>query len=317
VVLGHEGAAIVEEIGPGVVERAGADPSGAGLRAGDLVVLAWTAPCGTCHACARGEAWLCLAPRGAGHRLAPDLVRLHRSDGTPIGVYSGIGTFATRQVVAAEAAIRIDPRTPPEIAALIGCAVGTGVGAVQNTAKVRAGESVVVLGAGGVGLSAIMAAADSGASVVVAVDREDAKRALAVRAGASHAVPPEEAAALVRDLTADGADHVLEAIGLTETVEFAVGLTRPGGTTTLVGMTPQQDRAGIDVYRFVEDGRRLLGSNYGSAVPARDFPRIADAYAAGRLPLDLLVTERISLDDLDLAFVAMRRRDGARRVVVF
>jgi S-(hydroxymethyl)glutathione dehydrogenase/alcohol dehydrogenase len=220
-------------------------------------------------------------------------------------------------VVAAEAAIPIDPGTPPELAALIGCAVTTGVGAVVNTARVQSGESVVVVGAGGVGLSAIMAAASIGARFVIAVEREPAKRELAIKAGATHAVSPERAAATVRRLTADGADHAFEAIGLTQTVELAVSLTRPGGTTTLVGMTPQQDRAAIDVYRFVEDGRRLLGSNYGSAVPARDFPRIAAAYAEGRLPLDLLVSERIGLDGLEGAFDAMRRREGARRVVVF
>jgi S-(hydroxymethyl)glutathione dehydrogenase/alcohol dehydrogenase len=318
VVLGHEGAAVVEELGPGVVERPAGAPIGEeGLRVGDLVVLAWTAPCRLCRACARGEAWLCVSPRGAGHRLAPELVRLHRSNGAPVGAYSGIGTFSTGQVVAAEAAVPIDPGTPRAIAALIGCAVTTGVGAVLNTARVHSGESVVVVGAGGVGLSAIMAAADAGARFVVAVEREPAKRELATRAGATYAVPPERAIATVRDLTADGADHVLEAIGLTETVELAVSLTRPGGTTTLVGMTPQVDRAAIDVYRFVEDGRRLLGSNYGSAVPARDFPRIAASYAEGRLPLDLLVSERIGLDDLEGAFEAMRRREGARRVVVF
>jgi S-(hydroxymethyl)glutathione dehydrogenase/alcohol dehydrogenase len=318
VVLGHEGAAVVEELGPGVEERPADMPIGEeGLRVGDLVVLAWTAPCRMCRACARGEAWLCVSPRGAGHRLAPDLVRLHRSDGSPVGAYSGIGTFSTGQVVAAEAAIPIDPDTPPEIAALIGCAVTTGVGAVRNTARVHSGESVVIVGAGGVGLSAIMAAADARAGFVVAVEREPSKRDLAMRAGATHAVPPDVAMTTVLGLSTDGADHVLEAIGLTETVELALSLTRPGGTTTLVGMTPQADRAAIDVYRFVEDGRRLLGSNYGSAVPAVDFPRIASAYAEGRLPLDLLVTERIGLDGLSDAFGAMRRRDGARRVVVF
>jgi Zn-dependent alcohol dehydrogenase len=162
-----------------------------------------------------------------------------------------------------------------------------------------------------------MAAAEAGACCVIAVDREPAKRELAMRAGATHAVPPEDAAALVRDLTDDGADHVLEAVGLTETVEAAIRLTRPGGTTTLVGMTAQVDRVALDVYRFVEDGRRLLGSNYGSAVPAVDFPRIATAYAQSRLPLDLLVTERIGLADVDVALDAMRRRDGARRVIRF
>jgi len=307
VVLGHEGAGIIEALGPEV----------AGLSIGDLVVLAWTAPCAFCRACLRAEPWLCADPRGSGHRRSTEQVRLRRLDGTPVGAYSGIGTFAERQVVAAEAAIRVDPRTPPEIAALVGCAVTTGVGAVMNTANVRAGESVVVIGAGGVGLSAIMAAAMARARLVVAIDAVPAKLALAQEAGASHAATPSEAGALVAGLPDGGADHVLEAIGLRETVELAIDLTRPGGTTTLVGMTPQDERASIDVYRFVEEGKRLLGSNYGSAVPARDFPHICSLYLDGGLPLDLLITQRIRLDDLEAAFTAMRRRDGARRVVAF
>ncbi|MEO7118525.1 MAG: alcohol dehydrogenase catalytic domain-containing protein [Candidatus Limnocylindrales bacterium] len=307
VVMGHEGAAIVEAVGEGTT----------GFDLGDLVVLAWTAPCGACPACRRDEAWLCSSPLGAGHRLAPELVRLHRDDGSPIGVYGGIGTFGEAQVVAAEAAIAIDPRTPPAIAALIGCAVTTGVGAVFNTARVCADESVVVIGAGGVGLSVIMAAAVVGASPRIVVDAAADKADLARRAGATTFVAPAEAGAAVRTATGEGADHVFEAIGLTQTVELAVELTRPGGTTTLVGMTPEADRARLDVYRFVEDGKRLLGSNYGSSVPAIEFPRIAGLYLDGRLPLDLLVTEQIDLDGLEAAFESMRRRDGARRVVVY
>ena len=318
VVLGHEGAAIVEALGSGVPARPEGVPlEYGGFRIGDLVVLAWTAPCGTCAACRRGEAWLCADPLGNGHRLGRDAVRVRRPDGTPVGVYSGIGTFATAQVVAAQAAVPIDPRTPPEIAALIGCAVTTGVGAVTNTANVQAKESVLVIGAGGVGLAAIMAAAAAGATPLIAVDREPAKRKLAILAGADHAVAPEEAIEAMRRLTADGVDHAFEAIGLVETVALAMEATRPGGTTTLVGMTPQAERVPLDVYAFVERGGRLLGSTYGSALPARDFPRIATAYLEGRLPLELLITERIGLGDLDAAFAAMRRRDGARRVVVF
>ena len=324
-VLGHEGAGIVDALGPGVPERDGEAPLGAGgLRVGDLVVLAWTAPCDACVACRRGEPWLCLEPRGAGHRLAPALVRLHRQDGRPVGAYSGIGTFSTGQVVAAKAAIPIDPRTPPEIAALIGCAVTTGVGAIRNTARVRPGDSVVVIGAGGVGLAAIMAATDAGADPLVVIEREPAKRQRALSAGATHVLTadevvdaPAEASDPIRRLMRSGADVVVEAIGLVETVELALALTRSGGTTVLVGMTPQADRAPIDVYRFVEDGRRLLGSNYGSAIPSRDFPAIASGYLDGSLPLDLLVSQRIGLDGLDGAFDAMRERRGARQVVIF
>jgi S-(hydroxymethyl)glutathione dehydrogenase/alcohol dehydrogenase len=301
VVLGHEGAGWVETIGEDV----------RGLEPGDLVVLAWTAPCGRCAACERGESWLCATPDGPGHRLSRELQRLHRPTGEPVGAYSGIGTFGEHQVVARSAAIKVDPRTPPEVAALIGCAVTTGIGAVRNTADVKAGESVTVIGVGGVGLSAVMGAAASGAHPITAIDRSPAKLELAVRAGAHRTLLAEEAT------QAAGADHVIECIGLSETVEQAIDLVRAGGTVTLVGMTPQGHRASFDVYRLVEEGKRIIGSNYGSAVPGRDFPRIATEYLEGRLPLDLLVTERIALEQLNDAFEAMRRGDGARRVIVY
>jgi len=302
VVMGHEGAGWVERTGDGVDVPA----------RGDLVVLAWTAPCGACDACRRTEPWLCSQPEGSGHRLKPEDVRLHRAgSGEPIGAYSGIGTFGERQVVAASAAIRVDPRTPPEIAALIGCAVTTGIGAVRNTAKVEAGESVTVIGLGGVGLSAVMGAVAQGARPVTAIDSSPAKLELAVRAGAHRTLLADEVA------QAQGADHVLECIGLTTTIELAIDLARPGGTITLVGMTPQGQRASFDVYRFVEDGKVIRGSNYGSANPAVDFPTIASEYLEGKLPLDLLITERIGLEQLDGAFEAMRRGDGARRVIVY
>lgn len=301
-VMGHEGAGWVAELGEGVN----------GLERGDLIVLAWTAPCGRCEACARREPWLCSEPDGSGHRLKPGDVRLHRAGSEePIGAYSGIGTFGERQVVAGSAAIKVDPRTPPEIAALIGCAVTTGIGAVRNTAQVKAGESVTVIGLGGVGLSAVMGAVAQGAHPVTAIDSSPAKLELAVRAGAHRTLLADESA------QARGADHVLECIGLTETVELAIELARPGGTITLVGMTPQGKRASFDVYRFVEDGKVIRGSNYGSANPAIDFPRIASEYLDGKLPLDLLITERIGLEQLDDAFEAMRRGDGARRVIVY
>ncbi len=318
VVLGHEGAGIVEELGDGVTERPPDAPLEAGgLRVGDLVTLAWTAPCAVCPACLRGEAWLCAAPRGSGHRLDPASMRLHRPDGSGLGVYSGIGTFSTRQVVAAEAAIPIDPRTPPGVAALIGCAATTGVGAVRNTAAVRAGESVVVVGLGGVGLAALMAAVDAGAASIIAVDVEPAKLEQARSLGATVTVMPDEVMALASGMASGGPDHVLECIGLTDTVELSLRAVRPGGTVTLVGMTAMDATAAIDVYRFVEDGKRLLGSNYGSCLPARDFPRIAADAVAGRLPLGRLISESIRIEDIEAAFAAMRRRDGARRVVSF
>jgi len=303
VVLGHEGAAVVGALGP--------DSLNDGLSEGDLVVLAWTAPCRSCTACGRDEPWLCSAPDGSGHRLREEDARLRRTDGSPIGAYSGIGTFGEHQVVAASAAIKVDPRTPPAIAALIGCAVTTGIGAVRNTAGVKVGESVVVIGLGGVGLSAVMGAAAAGANPITAIDTSSAKLELARQAGAHRTLLADDAD------QATGADHILECIGLVETVELAIELARPGGTVTLVGMTPQGQWASFDVYRLVEDGKQIRGSNYGSAVPARDFPMIATEYLEGRLPLDLLITERIGLDHVDEAFEAMRRGDGVRRVVVY
>ncbi len=323
VVLGHEGSAVVTAVGPGVAERF---PD---LGLGTLVVLAWTAPCGTCPPCLRGEGWQCARPVGAGHRSREDLVRVHRNDGSPIGTYSGIGTFGSAQVVAAEAAIPIDPHTPPEVAALIGCAVTTGVGAVLETARVRPGASVVVIGLGGVGLSAVMGAALAGAGFIVALDtaREKVELARSLGAHAAVRVLPDDPAgtlALVRSTLEragyggeGGADHTLECIGRPATVELAIDLARPGGTITLVGMTPQGVRATFDVYRFVEDGKRMLGSNYGSSVPAIAFPRLARLYLEGRLPIDRLISERIGLDGVEEAFAAMRRGEGARRVIVY
>jgi S-(hydroxymethyl)glutathione dehydrogenase/alcohol dehydrogenase len=313
VALGHEGAGIVEDVGPGVGVRPG-DP-----RPGDLVVLAWTAPCRVCPPCRRGEGFLCSDPRGAGHRRAPAATRLRRPDGTPVGVYSGIGTFSTHQVVAAEAAIPVDSRLPADQAALIGCAVTTGVGAVTRTAAVEPGASVVVLGLGGIGLSAVMGAVLAGASPIVAVDRVDTKVGLAMELGATHGVvvaAADATRAAVLHRIPGGADHVVEAIGLAATAELALEVVRPGGTVTLVGMTAQGVRAGVEVYAFVERGIRLLGSNYGSADPAVAFPELAAHAIAGRLPIDRLIEERVGLGDLPRAFEAMRRGDGARRVVV-
>jgi S-(hydroxymethyl)glutathione dehydrogenase / alcohol dehydrogenase len=317
-VLGHEGAAIVGALGDGVAERY------PGLTAGALVVLAWTSPCGRCASCSHGEPWLCSEPVGGGrHRLDPAEVRLRRPDGSPVGAYCGIGTFGTRQVVAAGAAIPVDPRTPPEVAALIGCAVATGVGAVLRTTHMQAGESVAILGLGGVGLAAVMGASVAGADPIVVLDPQPAKLELARSLGATGAVRVDlsDSSRARTDARAagpaDGFDHAIECAGVASSAELAVELIRRGGTATLVGMTAQGVTAGVDVYRFVEEGKRLLGSNYGSSVPARDFPGLADLYLAGRLPIDRLITETIALEHVNEALGAMRRGDGARRVILY
>jgi S-(hydroxymethyl)glutathione dehydrogenase/alcohol dehydrogenase len=236
--------------------------------------------------------------------------RFKRSSGEDVYSYLAVASMAERTVVPEAGAIPISPEVPMDVAALIGCAITTGVGAVWNTARVEPGASVVVIGCGGVGLSAVMGAALAGADPIVAVDVAPDKLALALDVGATHAYGS-------LDEAPGGADYVFEAIGLVETIEAVPGLLRPGGVGVLVGLAAYDVRASFDVYSFVDSGKTLVGSIYGGAVPALDFPRIADLYLAGKLPLDRLVSHRIGLDEVEDAFAAMRRRERARSVVVF
>jgi len=314
IVMGHEGAGIVEAIGPGI------DPEATGLTPGRLVALSWMVPCRTCRSCLAGRSWECPDSPSFRHgRLADGTTRLHRPDGSPVLAYLSIGTMAEAQVVPAAAAIPMPPGTPPDVAALIGCCVATGVGAVLKTAAVPAGASVAVIGLGGVGLSAVMGARLAEASVIVAVDRVASKIDVARELGATHGIiatsEPSETAAVIREATGGGPDFVFEAIGRPATIELAVDVLPAGGTAVLVGMTPQGARAGFDVYRFVDGANRILGSNYGSTVAAVDFPRYAELHLAGRLPVDRLVDRRIGLDDVEGAFDRLRRGEGLRSVI--
>ena len=316
IVLGHEGAAIVESLGSGVAERFPA------LRPGILVALAWLIPCGQCRACRSGRVWLCSASPSYTHRMPSGRTATHRPDGRgDVLTYCAIGTFADRQNVPAEAAIPVDPATPHEVAAMIGCCVTTGVGAMTKTADVRPGSSVAVIGLGGVGLSCVIGAALAGAATIIAVDRMPAKLDLARSLGATDTVlagtDDAETLAAIRDLTDGGPDVCAEAIGLPSTIELAIASLPTGGTAVLVGMTPFGIRASFEAFPFVDGGRRILGSNYGSADPAIDFPRYAALHLAGRLPADRLVTARIDLDGLEDAFAAMRRGEGVRTVIGF
>jgi S-(hydroxymethyl)glutathione dehydrogenase / alcohol dehydrogenase len=316
IVLGHEGAAIVEELGIGV---AASHPH---LRLGALVVLAWLIPCGRCRACRAGRVWLCSSSPSYAHRMPSGRAALHRPDGGgDVLTYCAIGTFADRQNVPATAAIPIDPATPPEVAALIGCCVTTGVGAMMKTADIQPGARVAVIGLGGVGLSCVMGAALAGAGTIVAVDRVPAKLELARELGATDAVlasdDDDATLAAIRDLTDGGPDICAEAIGLPRTIELAIASLASGGTALLVGMTPFGTRASFEPFPFVDGGRRILGSNYGSAEPAADFPRYAQLHLAGRLPAERLVTGRIGLGGLEDAFAAMRRGEGVRNVIEF
>ncbi len=315
IVLGHEGSAVVEALGDGV---AGAFP---GLRPGVLVALAWLIPCARCRSCLAGRVWSCSNSPSYTHRMPSGHAATHRAGGGDVLTYCAIGTFAERQNVPAAAAIPVPEGTPPEVAALIGCCVTTGVGAATKTAEVQPGSSVVVIGLGGVGLSCVMGAVLAGAGRIVAVDRIAAKLDLARTVGATDGIlagaDSDETLALIRDLTDGGPDTCFEAIGLPGTIETAIACLPTGGTAVLVGMTPFGVRASFEPFPFVDGGRRILGSNYGSADPATDFPRYAALHLAGRLPAERLVTSRIALDGIEEAFGAMRRGEGVRAIVGF
>jgi S-(hydroxymethyl)glutathione dehydrogenase / alcohol dehydrogenase len=316
IVMGHEGSAVVEALGEGVATAA------PGLRVGGLVALSWLIPCGSCRACRAGHVWSCSASPSYTHRMPDGRAALRRpSTGAEVLTYCAIGTFADRQNVPAAAAIPMPDGTPPDVAALIGCCVTTGVGAAVKTADVRPGSSVAVIGLGGVGLSVVMGAVIAGAGRIVAVDRVSAKLELARDLGATHGIvangEPSAVAGAIRDATGGGPDTCFEAIGLAGTIETAIACLPTGGTACLVGMTPFGTRASFETFPFVDGGRRILGSNYGSADPVTDFPRYAALYLAGRLPADRLVTSRITLDGLEDAFAAMRRGEGVRTVVSF
>ncbi len=306
IVMGHEGAGVVEAVGPGV----------ASPRVGDLVALSWLIPCGVCRSCQRGEVWACPVSPSYRHRLL---------DGeTPfrgVRAYCAIATMSEAVVVPAAAAIPIPPQTDPAVAALIGCCVTTGVGAVLKTATVPTGSTVAVIGLGGVGLSCVMGAVVAGASRIVAIDRVAAKLDVARAVGATDTLLATDVAATtveaMRDLTAGGPDFVFEAIGRPATVEMALAALPVGGTAVLVGMTPLGERASFEVYPFVDGSRRILGSNYGFAEPAIDFPRYAAWTLDDRLPVAHLIDRRIRLDDIEDAFSAMRRGEYVRQVITF
>lgn len=312
IVLGHEGAGFVEAVGSGV------DPA----LVGRLVALTWYYPCLRCRNCQAGRQWICTDSGSLGHGMPDGTTRARRADGAEVRVYLGIGTMAERQVVPVEAVVPMPDRIAPEVAALIGCCVSTGVAAVTKTAAVPAGATVAVWGLGGVGLSVVMGAVLAGASRIVAVDRVPAKLERATELGATATVLAGEDAdatvGRVRDEAGHGGpDFAFEAIGLPATVEQAIASLPLGGTAVLVGLTPFGVRGSFDAFSFVDGARKILGSNYGSAVAAVDFPRYAELHLAGRLPIDRLIDRRLDLAELEDAFDDMRRGRHVRQVVVF
>jgi S-(hydroxymethyl)glutathione dehydrogenase/alcohol dehydrogenase len=310
IVLGHEGCAVVEDVGPGVTEPA----------PGATIVLDWFAPCGSCEDCAAGRPWICRRTRSGQNVLPDGTTRLHRSDGSPVLAYLQLATFSSSSVVPAGVAIPIPQDVPPEVAALIGCCVTTGVSAVLRAAPPPPGSPAVVFGLGGVGLSVLMGLALTGADPIVAVDRVPAKLELAAELGATRTVAATEPGSTiqaVREATGGGATHAFEAIGLAATIEQTIGSLRSGGTAVLVGMTPFGVRASFDAFDVVDRSVSIVGTNYGFGVPAQDFPLYASLYLEGRLPIDRMIEERIGLDDVNQALDKMRRGDGARRVIVY
>jgi S-(hydroxymethyl)glutathione dehydrogenase / alcohol dehydrogenase len=313
IAMGHEGAGVIESIGPGVTA----------LRHGQAVALSWLVACGWCRACGRGLPWACSNSPSFKHAM-PDGATVLTSTGkdpAPVLSYCGIGTMAEATVVPVAAAIPLPDGVDPAVAALIGCCVTTGVGAVLKTAAVPAGASVVVIGLGGVGLSCVMGAVLAEAGQIVAIDRVEAKLATARDLGATDGLlasdDPAETIAALNDLTDGGPDFVFEAIGRVPTVELAIEALPIGGTAVLVGMTPVEARASFAVFPLVDGSRRILGSNYGFADPAIDFPRYAQMYLDGQLPIDRLIDRRIGLDEVEAAFDRLRAGQGLRQVIVF
>ncbi|MBM4790816.1 Zn-dependent alcohol dehydrogenase [Streptomyces sioyaensis] len=310
-VLGHEGAGTVTAVGPDVTT----------VAPGDQVVLNWAPSCGDCHFCSLAEPWLCADAGLAAHSPYATLA------GGATALYPGLGTaaFAEETVVPARAALPLPDGIPLVDAALLGCAVLTGWGAVHHSARVRAGESVVVFGVGGVGLATLQAARIAGAGPIVAVDVSPAKEELARAAGATEFVVAgdaaffeKEGAKRIRKLTGGvGADVAIECVGRAETIRTAWSATRRGGRTTVVGIGGQEQQVTFSALELFYFGRTLSGCVYGNSDPARDLPVIAGHVRSGALDLSALVTERIGLDGIPAAFDAMLAGKGGRALVVF
>jgi S-(hydroxymethyl)glutathione dehydrogenase/alcohol dehydrogenase len=303
--LGHEGAGVVLEVGSSVRH----------VAPGDNVVLTWNVPCRACAHCLRGESYLC--PTGLAY--AWDAPYAARGD-DPVWQALGAGTLAEQTVVPAAAAIPIPPSIPLDLAALLGCGVTTGVGAAIRTAAIRPGETVLVIGCGGVGLAAIQGARLAGAGRIIAADRVAGQFAAATRCGATDTVDAAavDVATAVRELTGgQGVDQALEVVGRAETIAAAYAATRRGGVVTVVGAGRFDDLVSIPALSLMADGKSIRGSVYGATDASRDVPVLAELAARGRLDLQALVTRRIGLDEVESAFAAMAAGDGARSVVTF
>ena len=309
-VLGHEAV--------GEVVETGADTPG--YAKGDNVVFSFVPVCGHCNPCAAGRAALC--EPGAKANVAGTLLsgerRWQAHDGAALNHHLGVSGFAEYTVVSARSAVKIDRDLPPEIAALFGCAVMTGVGAVVNTARVAPGESVAVFGLGGVGLSVLLGAKLAGANPIVAVDVLPQKLELAKSLGATHVVlANDKTVDAVREATGGGACYVFESVGSEQVLAQAYAATRRGGSTITLGLPHPDKKFTVSAVSLVAEERTVKGSYMGSAVPSRDIPRFIALYRAGQLPVDRLLTHRLTLDDINPAFDRLARGEAVRQVVMF
>jgi alcohol dehydrogenase len=310
--LGHEASGIVEGIGPGVTD----------VVDGDHVVLSYVPSCGRCVPCQSGRPALCepaMATNGAGTLPGGGRRLTLAEGGEPINHHLGVSAFADHAVVSQASLVRIDPEADLTTAAVLGCAVLTGVGAVVNTAAPRPGSSAVVFGLGGVGLSAVMGARLAGCHPIVAVDIVPAKLALALELGATHAVRGDDPDLVVtiRELTGGGGDTVIEAVGRVATLELAYAATRRGGTTVAAGLPAPDQKLSITALSLVAEERTLKGSYMGSGVPRRDVPRLLALVRDGRLPVDRLISSTLPLDDINAAFDRLADGSAVRQLLVF
>ncbi len=304
VVLGHEASGTVMSVGDGVTA----------VAPGDRVVLNWAPACRECWFCMVGEPWLCKQVERAG----VSAVRGTLPDGTPLNVALGVGAFAEEVVVAERAIVPLPDGVPLDLAALLGCAVLTGVGAVRHTAKVQPGESVAVIGLGGIGLSAVAGARLAGAGTIIGVDLSPDKEQFARSQGATEFLTPGESLPKqIRALTEGrGADHVFECVGRASTIRAAWEATRRGGACTVVGVGRRDDTVSFHALEIFHFARTLRSSVYGSGDPVRDIPVLSAQVQDGTLDLAALVTHRVGLDDIPEAFERMRQGIGARSIVV-
>jgi S-(hydroxymethyl)mycothiol dehydrogenase len=300
--LGHEAAGVVEAVGDGVTD----------VSPGDYVVLNWRAVCGRCRACLRGRSWYCFATSNATQKMT-------LADGTALSPALGIGAFADKTLVASGQCTKVDAEVAPAVAGLLGCGVMAGLGAAMHTGQVGRGDSVAVIGCGGVGDGAIAGALLAGASTVIAVDIDQRKLDWAKEFGATHTVnsgetDPVEA---IRDLTGGfGADVVIDAVGRPETYEQAFYARDLAGTVVLVGVPTPDMRIELPLLDVFGRGGALKSSWYGDCLPSRDFPMLIDLHLQGRLDLERFVSETIALDDVEEAFAKMQRGEVLRSVVV-